>query len=35
MCGIVGIYYLDDSRPDADARIARMTTALRHRGPDA
>src|SRR5262245_16400393 len=35
MCGIAGVYYLNERPPDADARIARMTTALTHRGPDA
>src|SRR5262245_53788381 len=35
MCGIAGIYFLDQRPVDSDARIARMTTALTHRGPDA
>src|SRR5262245_34360584 len=35
MCGIAGIYYLNERPPDADACIVRMTSALTHRGPDA
>lgn len=35
MCGIAGIYYLNERRPDAEACIASMTDALTHRGPDA
>jgi asparagine synthase (glutamine-hydrolysing) len=34
MCGIAGIYYLTERRPDAEACIASMTDALVHRGPD-
>ena len=32
MCGIAGI--IGNHVPDADARLARMSNALRHRGPD-
>src|SRR6266496_6089463 len=36
MCGIAGWLELNDSAPTSDAReiLARMTAALRHRGPD-
>src|SRR5215510_15627709 len=35
MCGIAGIYTSDLLPADAGVRIARMTSALTHRGPDA
>jgi asparagine synthase (glutamine-hydrolysing) len=35
MCGIAGIYCLSDRPADVESRIARMTSALVHRGPDA
>ncbi len=34
MCGIVGIIERERDRPIDSAQLARMTTALRHRGPD-
>ncbi len=34
MCGIAGIFDLAGARPIDPARLARMTEALRHRGPD-
>lgn len=34
MCGIAGLYYPAIARPVDDARVAAMTNALAHRGPD-
>ena len=34
MCGICGVFILDGQPPVADAVIRRMTSTLRHRGPD-
>jgi asparagine synthase (glutamine-hydrolysing) len=34
MCGIAGILFPGNAPPDARGTIERMTTALRHRGPD-
>src|SRR5205814_4661258 len=34
MCGISGIHFTDRSRQVDAARIAAMSAALRHRGPD-
>jgi len=35
MCGITGIFGFKDEAKDSSSRIARMTAALAHRGPDA
>ncbi|MBC6951837.1 asparagine synthetase B, partial [candidate division KSB1 bacterium] len=34
MCGISGIFFVDEPRPGMASRIHRMTDTLRHRGPD-
>ncbi|MBC7987675.1 MAG: amidotransferase 1, exosortase A system-associated [Sphingomonadaceae bacterium] len=35
MCGIAGIFHLETAKPVDPARLAAMTGALAHRGPDA